>query len=238
MASPIEDIIEEIEEYIDTCKPAGFTGNNIKVNRDTMQSLLEELRAKTPEEIRRYQKIINNEKAIIDNAKKQANDILAKAQIKTDELISEHQIMQQAYSQANAVVMEATKRAQELLDKATNDANAIRTSAIEYTDDLLSHVQDIMQHSMGTTKGYTDQFLNEMQAYLDMVLANRMELSPSPEEVVVNSPQRERPAPVQQPPEEKEEEKPQQQAEAADAKDDGKDKEKAAPQKADGKKES
>ena len=189
MASPIEDIIEEIEEYIDTCKPVAFSSTKISVNRDDIQSLLEELRSKTPEEIRRYQKIINNEKAILDNAKKQAESILAQAQIKTDELVSEHQIMQQAYEQANEVVMVATKRAQELLDKATMESNDIRTSAIAYTDNLLQEVQEIVVRSMDSTRSKADSFLNDMQVYLDRVVANRMELSPSPEETIVNAPQ-------------------------------------------------
>ena len=189
MASPIEDIIEEIEEYIDTCKPVAFSSTKISVNRDDIQSLLEELRSKTPEEIRRYQKIISNEKAILDNARKQADSILAQAQIKTDELVSEHQIMQQAYEQANEVVMVATKRAQELLDKATMESNDIRTSAIAYTDNLLKEVQEIVVRSMDSTRTKADAFLGDMQVYLDRVVANRMELSPSPEEAIVNAPQ-------------------------------------------------
>ncbi len=189
MASPIEDIIEEIEEYIDSCKPVAFSSTKISVNRDDIQSLLEELRSKTPEEIRRYQKIINNEKAILDNAKKQADAILAKAQIKTDELVSEHQIMQQAYAQANEVVMVATKRAQELLDNATNDANDIRTSAIAYTDSLLMNLQEIIVRTMDSTRTKADTYLGELQGYLDRVVANRMELSPSPEETIANAPQ-------------------------------------------------
>ncbi len=189
MASPIEDIIEEIEEYIDSCKPVAFSNNKISVNRDDIQSLLEELRSKTPEEIRRYQKIINNEKAILDNARKQADSILAQAQIKTDELISEHQIMQQAYAQANEVVMVATKRAQELLDNATNDANDIRTSAIAYTDGLLMNLQEIIVRTMDSTRTKADAYLADLQQYLDRVVSNRMELSPSPEETIANAPQ-------------------------------------------------
>lgn len=188
MADPIEEMIDEIEEYVETCKPAGFSGTMIKVNRDDMQSLLEELRAKTPPEIARYQKIISNERHILDNAKRQADSILAEAQISKDKLVSEHEIMQQAYNQANEVVMEATKRAQELLDRATNEANEIRTGAITYTDDLLKHVQEIMVRSMDVTRQRQEQYLGEMQQYLDMVVANRMELSPSPEETVLNSP--------------------------------------------------
>ncbi len=60
MASRIEQIIEEIEEYIDGCKPQTFSSSKIIVNREEMEELLNELRIKTPEEIKRYQKIISN----------------------------------------------------------------------------------------------------------------------------------------------------------------------------------
>ena len=56
MASRIEQIIEEIEEYIDGCKPQTFSSSKIIVNREEMEELLNELRIKTPEEIKRYQK--------------------------------------------------------------------------------------------------------------------------------------------------------------------------------------
>lgn len=36
MASRIEQIIEEIEEYIDNCKPQTFSASNIIVNREQM----------------------------------------------------------------------------------------------------------------------------------------------------------------------------------------------------------
>ena len=52
--------------------------------------------------------------------------MLEEAQIHTNELVSEHEIMQQAYAQANDIVTAATEQAQEILDNATNDANDIR----------------------------------------------------------------------------------------------------------------
>ena len=69
MSSKIEQIIDEIEEYIDNCKPHNFSSSKIVVNRDEIDELLTELRMKTPEEIKRYQKIISNQEAILADAK-------------------------------------------------------------------------------------------------------------------------------------------------------------------------
>lgn len=198
MASAIEDIIDELEEYIDSCKPSSiFSDSKITVNRDDIENLLEELRTKTPEEIRRYQKIISNKEAILADARAKADQIIAEAQITTNELVSEHQIMQQAYAQANEVVMIATKQAQEMLDAATKDANDIRTGAIAYTDQLLKSVQDVLTSSIDTTRSRNEQYLKTMQGYLDVVVANRTELAPetevpkeSPKPVTQKAPER------------------------------------------------
>ena len=40
MASRIEQIIEEIEDYIDSCKTQAFSSSKIIVNRETMEELL------------------------------------------------------------------------------------------------------------------------------------------------------------------------------------------------------
>jgi len=178
MASKIEDIIDEIEAYIDECKPVAFSTNKIAVNRDELESLLQELRTKTPEEIRRYQKIISNREAILAEAQQKADAIISAAQIQTNELVSEHEIMQKAYAQANEVVMIANNTAKEKIDRATEDANQIRLGAIAYTDELLSSVQGILAASIETTRSRSENFLATMQTYLDTVEQNRAVLMP------------------------------------------------------------
>ncbi|MCD7865153.1 MAG: ATPase [Clostridiales bacterium] len=179
MNSRLEQIIAEIEEYIDNCKPQALSKGKIVVDREELMELLTELRLRTPEEIKRYQKIIANKDAIISDAQAKADEILAQAKIQTNELVSEHQIMQQAYAQANEVVSIATNQAQEILDKATDDANAIRTASIEYTDNLLSNTENILIHAIDTSKAKYDGLLSSLQNCYDIVKANRTELYPS-----------------------------------------------------------
>ncbi len=185
MSSKIEQIIEEIEEYIEGCKYQTFSSTNIIVNKEELEEYIAELRQKTPEEIKRYQKIISNKEAILADAQQKADQIIAQAQVETNQLISEHQIMQQAYAQANEVVMIATKQAQEILDNATNEANNIRMYAMSYTDDKLKGIEDILSNSIETSKVRYESLINSMQGFLDVVSANRAELfpaEPEPEE--------------------------------------------------------
>ena len=182
MSSRMEQIIEEIEDYINSCKYAALSSNKILVNKEELEELIQELRTKTPEEIKRYQKIISNNEAILADAQAKADQIIAQAQIQTNELVSEHQIMQQAYAQANEVVQIATKQAQEILDNATNEANSLRMGAMSYTDSQLKGIEDILANSIDTTKARSENLINSLQEYLDVVSANRAQLFPQEQE--------------------------------------------------------
>ena len=130
MMSRIEQVISDIEAYLDDCKFQPFSNTKIIVDKDQLEDMLAELRLKTPEEIKKYQKIINNKEAILNDAKEQADAILDAAKVQTEELINEHEIMQRAYAQANQLIEQATAQAQSILDNATEDANSIRMGAV------------------------------------------------------------------------------------------------------------
>ena len=59
--SRIEQLISEIEEYIDSCKFQALSNSKIIVNKEEMEELLVELRMRIPDEIKKYQKIISQQ---------------------------------------------------------------------------------------------------------------------------------------------------------------------------------
>ena len=178
MTSRIEQIIEEIEEYIDNCNFQPLSKKNIVVNKEEMEELLRELRMKTPEEIKRYQKMLANKDAILADAQAKADAIVNQANLQLTEMISEQEIMKQAYAQANAVVEAATVQAQEILNNATADANEIRMSAMQYTDSMLANMQSIIQNTLESYNTRYASLVNSLNGYYEMIQENRMELAP------------------------------------------------------------
>ena len=179
MSSRIEQLINEIDEYIEECKFKAFSNTEIIVNKDEIQDLLGELRLRIPDEVKRYQKIISNQDAIISDAHAQAQEILAQATAQTDELVNEHEIMQRAYAQANEVVEQAQAQAQEIVDRAVEEADEVRRGAIQYTDDMLGNLQNIMTHTMESAQSRFDSFLQSMQSNYEVISSNRNELAGS-----------------------------------------------------------
>ena len=177
MSSRIEQLIDEIEEYIDGCKFQPLSNTKILVNKEELEELLVELRLRVPDEIKQYQKIISNQDAIINEAKTQADALIQEATVQTNELVNEHEIMQRAYSAANQIVEDANAQAQTIVDAAVNDANNIRQSAIQYTDDILRSLQSIITHAMDESQGRFEGFFASLRSTYDIVASNRNELS-------------------------------------------------------------
>lgn len=181
MASRIEQLIDEIESYIDTCKPQAFSKDNIIVDRNHIEELLDELKKKTPEDIKRYQRIVAQKDAILEDARVSAQSLIDKTTAQTNELISEHEIMQQAYARAQEVEIMARQKAQEIIDAATEEANNMRMATVQYTDDLLANIENLLNHSIQTTQSQYENISNSLNQYLNIVVANREELRPTEE---------------------------------------------------------
>ena len=95
MSSRIEQIITEIEDYIDSCKFQPLSNTKILVNKEEIEELLVELRLRIPEEIKKYQKIISNQDAILQEARSQADAMVAEATAQNDaEDAVEKQVLQ------------------------------------------------------------------------------------------------------------------------------------------------
>ena len=179
MSSRIEQLIDEIEDYIDGCKYQALSKTNIIVNKEEIDELLRELRMKTPDEIKRYQKVITNKEAILNDARAKAEALINEAAVHTNELINEHEIMQQAYAQANEVVTLASHQAQEILDNATIEANGVRMAAMQYLDDMLASLENLMTTTLNTSTAHYENFFNTINSYNEIVKANRAELRPT-----------------------------------------------------------
>ncbi len=183
MSSRIEQLIDELEEYIENCKPKFMSNSEIIVNKDEIDELLRELRMKTPDEIKRYQKIISNKEAILNDARAKAEALINEATIHTNELISEHEIMQQAYAQANEVVTQAAQQAQDILDKATMEANELRMQATQYTEDRLAEMENIILSALQASESNYSSLMGSLNQYKELIQSNRRALYPSDEDI-------------------------------------------------------
>lgn len=181
----IEQLIDEIFEFMESCKSSTFSSSKVIVPKEELYDLLDELRLKVPEEIKRCQKMIANRDAIIADAEDKAAAIEQAARAQAQMMVNENEITQQAYYQANEMVRQATEHAEGLVAQAQEEAMQIRQGALGYTNEMLGQVERLLGSVFEVTKNRSDAMLESMQQNLEIIAANRRELNgeAEPEEV-------------------------------------------------------
>lgn len=174
--SRIEKAIDEIYEYVENCKPSKLYPNKVTVSKDELYDLLDALRMCAPEEIKRYQKIINNREEILGEAQEQAQKIMSQAQAQTKQLLDQNELVQTAYAQAEQIVKEAEAQAQQILNQAVGEGEQVRTSALYYTSDLLGEAGRNIESSLKDIESKSALLINALKKDIGIIKNNRTEL--------------------------------------------------------------
>ncbi len=176
-ASRIEQLIEDIYEFVESCRMQPLSSTKVIVPKDELYDLLDELRLRTPDEIKRYQKIIANRDAIIADAEEKAETILRQTRDKAKELLNEHEIMQQAYYQANEMIMQASEESDRLRKDAAEEADQIRTGALVYSNEVLTEVEHVLANAFDQAVSKYDGFIGTLKNNLEIINNNKRELN-------------------------------------------------------------
>lgn len=178
-SSRLENLIEDIYEFVDSCKTTALRSDKIVVPKEELLDLLDELRLRTPDEIKKYQKIIASRDAILNEAEKKAAMIISNAQEKAARMVSEHEITQQAYNQANELIKDANAEAVRINEQVKKSADEITNGAFSYTTDLLDMAEQVLSKSYKEAKEQFDGMLTTLSNSLNVVRENKKEMSMS-----------------------------------------------------------
>lgn len=174
--SRIEKAIDEIYEYVESCKPSKLYPNKVTVSKDELYDLLDALRMCAPDEIKRYQKIINNREEILGEAQAQAQKIMSQAQAQTEQLLDQNELVQTAYAQAEQIVNQAEMQAQQILNQAVGECDQVRTSALYYTSDLLGEAGRNIESSLKEIESKSTMLISALRRDIEVIKNNRSEL--------------------------------------------------------------
>lgn len=175
--SRIEQVIDDIYEFIESCKAQPFSQSKLIVPKEELYDLVDELRVRLPDEIKKYQKIVANREKIEADAKEKAAQIIEQAKAQAEELVSENEISRQAYEHANQLVQDATFRSENMLRDAALEAEQLRAGALAYTNDILAEVEKVIANAYEQSRVQTESLLAVLKSNLDVVEENRSELS-------------------------------------------------------------
>ena len=183
--SRIEQKIEDIYGFVESCKMQSFSSTKVIVPKNDLYDLLDDLRRDAPEEIKRYRKMLSQRDAILEDAEKKAADILADAQEQYSALVEEHNIMQEAYQQAEITVANANEEAERIIANARKQADDMGSGAIYYTTDMMDMAEKVIAKAYESTLNNSKALETALSGYLEIIRKNKAELlqanEPQPE---------------------------------------------------------
>lgn len=173
----IEEMISEIEIFIDNCKYKPLSSSMIIVPKDDLEQMLNELKLKLPNEIERCKKIMRNKEAILADARTRADSIITESIAEANKLVDQSQIVELANIRANEILDMARSQADQIVNEANADANEIRLGSMYYTKDKLTEVSNYINATLEAEKTNYDNLIQSLQSNLDIVLNNTNEIN-------------------------------------------------------------
>ena len=123
-------LLETLEDIMERSKTLPFT-EKVIVDREDVLDLIKEIRLKLPDELKQAKWIKEERERIMQEAHKDANDIVKEAENRIISMIDEHEITKKAYQKKEEIVAEAN----EMYRNIVRDTNV-------YADGILENVQN------------------------------------------------------------------------------------------------
>jgi hypothetical protein len=99
-------------------------GQGVVVDRRRLLELVDQMRSTVPWEVKEAQEIVSNKEAYIEEARREGDGIIHKAELEVQERLDETAVIQAAEREAKLIVERAEDRAQSLLDDAQEQVQA------------------------------------------------------------------------------------------------------------------
>jgi cell division septum initiation protein DivIVA len=118
-------LIDRLDQLVRSAKHVPFS-DGVRVNKQQIRAVLEEMRTTIPGEIREARWIVQERQELLNKAKREADRIAEQAREHQAELVSRHELIRQAERAAEEIIEHARARERE-----------IRLGAEDYADETL-----------------------------------------------------------------------------------------------------
>ena len=126
-------LIDKLDDLVHNAKPVPLT-DQVRVDREEIYDLLDQMRATIPEEIKQARWIVKERQEMLAEAKRESERIIKEARDQQQRLVSQEEITKQAERAAEEIVEDANARARE-----------IRLGAEDYADEILNTLEVNLQ---------------------------------------------------------------------------------------------
>lgn len=129
-------LLDKLDAYLSECSRLPLVGK-LLVDEDEVFSIIDDLRAQLPQEMEQAKWLLKERERILQEARKESEEIVKDAQGQIASLASE-----------STIAKEARVQAEELMARAKDVAREINLGAREYADELMKAVEDAVTETL------------------------------------------------------------------------------------------
>ena len=137
-----EEIISTLYEMVQDARGVPLSADKCIVERDRVLDLLDEISNQLPGELKQARTIVESRGEVINNAKREAENILKQAQAQARQMVSENEIYTQAQEEAENMVKAAQERIRELKGVTNDYVDDALRQTVQAITEALEEVKD------------------------------------------------------------------------------------------------
>ena len=143
----IEDIITALYDMIQDARAMPLGPDKCIVERDKALDMLDEIIAQLPAELKQSRTIVESRNELIGQARREAENIIRKAQEQAELLVSQQ-----------AIYNEAKRQCVEMVEQTKAQIAGLRKASNEYMDDALRRTEEAIAQSLAEVKDTRAKF--------------------------------------------------------------------------------
>ena len=129
-------LLETIENLLENSKRLPFSNKNV-VDKDEILNVVREIRLKLPDDLKQAKWVREERTRILQEAKKEGEDIVKEAENRIISMIDEHEITRKAY-----------EKKVEIIETANEMSREISKGTKEYADNVLSGIEVALEDAL------------------------------------------------------------------------------------------
>ena len=151
-------LLEDLEDVLDDATSMPMTKKSL-VDVEKIKTIIEDIRLNTPQETKQAKAIVDSRNSILEEAKKEAADIIAEAQNQARELVARDQITETAQAEAADIIAKAKEEGDAYIRDAQNQATEILGNATTQANDMVTSAQNKSREMLTAVNNYADDTL-------------------------------------------------------------------------------
>ena len=137
----IEDIINALYDMIQDARAVPLGPDKCIVEREKALDMLEEISLQLPAELKQSRTIVESRNELIGQARREAENIIRKAQEQADMLVSQQ-----------AIYNEAKRQCVEMVEQTKAQIAGLRKASNDYMDEALRRTEEAIAQSLAEVK--------------------------------------------------------------------------------------